>query len=257
MSDLYSEFLVKKESTAKDAIVKYGLIVLTVLAAGSGLFINPLLLVLAIALGVACYFVIPRTDLEYEYLFVNGEFDIDMVMAKSKRKKVMSVNLLLPDETDPVIWRGPIIAGTAKQFWTDVAWGDVDYMFVDMPPGTGDVPLTVFQSIPLDGIIVVTSPQELVSMIVGKAVKMAEMMNVPIIGLVENMSYAVCPDCGKHISVFGCSHIDETAQKFGLKVLAKLPINPELAVRVDNGSIEGFDCPEAESIADAIEGFRK
>ena len=171
--------------------------------------------------------------------------------------KVMSVNLLLPDETDPVIWRGPIIAGTAKQFWTDVAWGDVDYMFVDMPPGTGDVPLTVFQSIPLDGIIVVTSPQELVSMIVGKAVKMAEMMNVPIIGLVENMSYAVCPDCGKHISVFGCSHIDETAQKFGLKVLAKLPINPELAVRVDNGSSEGFDCPEAESIADAIEGFRK
>lgn len=171
--------------------------------------------------------------------------------------KVMSVNLLLPDETDPVIWRGPIIAGTAKQFWTDVAWGDVDYMFVDMPPGTGDVPLTVFQSIPLDGIIVVTSPQELVSMIVGKAVKMAEMMNVPIIGLVENMSYAVCPDCGKHLNVFGCSHIDETAQKFGLKVLAKLPINPELAVRVDNGSVEGFDCPEAETIADAVEEFCK
>ncbi|MDY4588853.1 MAG: Mrp/NBP35 family ATP-binding protein [Oscillospiraceae bacterium] len=170
---------------------------------------------------------------------------------------VMSVNLLLPDETDPVIWRGPIIAGTAKQFWTDVAWGDVDYMFVDMPPGTGDVPLTVFQSIPLDGIIVVTSPQELVSMIVGKAVKMAEMMNVPIIGLVENMSYAVCPDCGKHLSVFGCSHIDETAEKFGIKVLAKLPINPELAVRVDNGSIEGFDCPEAEPIADAVEEFCK
>ena len=170
---------------------------------------------------------------------------------------VMSVNLLLPDETDPVIWRGPIIAGTAKQFWTDVAWGDVDYMFVDMPPGTGDVPLTVFQSIPLDGIIVVTSPQELVSMIVGKAVKMAEMMNVPIIGLVENMSYAVCPDCGKHLSVFGCSHIDETAEKFGLKVLAKLPIDPELAVRVDNGSIEGFDCPEAEPIADAVEEFCK
>ena len=123
--------------------------------------------------------------------------------------KVMSVNLLLPDETDPVIWRGPIIAGTAKQFWTDVAWGDVDYMFVDMPPGTGDVPLTVFQSIPLDGIIVVTSPQELVSMIVGKAVKMAEMMNVPIIGLVENMSYAVCPDCGKHMNVFGLSHMNQ------------------------------------------------
>lgn len=171
--------------------------------------------------------------------------------------KVMSVNLLLPDETDPVIWRGPIIAGTAKQFWTDVAWGDVDYMFVDMPPGTGDVPLTVFQSIPLDGIIVVTSPQELVSMIVGKAVKMAEMMNVPIIGLVENMSYAVCPDCGKHMNVFGLSHIDETAQKFGLKVLAKLPINPELAGRVDNGTIEGFTCPEAEPIADAAEEFCK
>lgn len=171
--------------------------------------------------------------------------------------KVMSVNLLLPDETDPVIWRGPIIAGTAKQFWTDVAWGDVDFMFVDMPPGTGDVPLTVFQSVPLDGIIVVTSPQELVSMIVGKAVKMAEMMNVPIIGLVENMSYAVCPDCGKHISVFGCSHIDETAEKFGLKVLAKLPINPELAVRVDNGTVEGFSCPEAETIADAAEEFCK
>lgn len=171
--------------------------------------------------------------------------------------KAMSVNLLLPDETDPVIWRGPIIAGTAKQFWTDVVWGNVDYMFVDMPPGTGDVPLTVFQSVPLDGIIVVTSPQELVSMIVGKAVKMAKMMNIPIIGLVENMSYAVCPDCGKHINVFGLSHIDETAEKFGLRVLAKLPINPELAVRVDNGSIEGFVCPEAEPIADALEEFEK
>ncbi len=185
-----------------------------------------------------------------------NESAIDPVLTETGIK-VMSVNLLLPDETDPVIWRGPIIAGTAKQFWTDVAWGDVDYMFVDMPPGTGDVPLTVFQSIPLDGIIVVTSPQELVSMIVGKAVKMAEMMNVPIIGLVENMSYAVCPDCGKHISVFGCSHIDETAEKFGLKVLAKLPINPELAVRVDNGSVEGFNCPEAEAIADAAEEFCK
>lgn len=185
-----------------------------------------------------------------------NESAIDPVLTETGIK-VMSVNLLLPDETDPVIWRGPIIAGTAKQFWTDVAWGDVDYMFVDMPPGTGDVPLTVFQSIPLDGIIVVTSPQELVSMIVGKAVKMAEMMNVPIIGLVENMSYAVCPDCGKHISVFGCSHIDETAEKFGLKVLAKLPINPELAVRVDNGSVEGFNCPEAEAVADAAEEFCK
>ena len=171
--------------------------------------------------------------------------------------KVMSVNLLLPDETAPVIWRGPIIAGTAKQFWTDVVWDDVDYMFVDMPPGTGDVPLTVFQSIPLDGIIVVTSPQELVSMIVGKAVKMAEMMNVPIIGLVENMSYAVCPDCGKQIKVFGESHIEETAEKFGLKVLAKLPIDPETAGLVDKGLLELTESTAAPPIAAAVEEFCK
>lgn len=171
--------------------------------------------------------------------------------------KVMSVNLLLPDETAPVIWRGPIIAGTAKQFWTDVVWDDVDYMFVDMPPGTGDVPLTVFQSIPLDGIIVVTSPQELVSMIVGKAVKMAEMMNVPIIGLVENMSYAVCPDCGKQLKVFGESHIEETAEKFGLKVLAKLPIDPETAGLVDKGLLELTESTGADPIADAVEEFCK
>ena len=171
--------------------------------------------------------------------------------------KVMSVNLLLPDETAPVIWRGPIIAGTAKQFWTDVVWDDVDYLFVDMPPGTGDVPLTVFQSIPLDGIIVVTSPQELVSMIVGKAVKMAEMMNVPIIGLVENMSYAVCPDCGKQIKVFGESHIEETAEKFGLKVLAKLPIDPETAGLVDKGLLELTESTAADPIADAVEEFCK
>ena len=171
--------------------------------------------------------------------------------------KVMSVNLLLPDETAPVIWRGPIIAGTAKQFWTDVVWDDVDYMFVDMPPGTGDVPLTVFQSIPLDGIIVVTSPQELVSMIVGKAVKMAEMMKVPIIGLVENMSYAVCPDCGKQIKVFGESHIEETAEKFGLKVLAKLPIDPETAGLVDKGLLELTESTAAEPVVDAVEEFCK
>lgn len=171
--------------------------------------------------------------------------------------KVMSVNLLLPDETDPVIWRGPIIAGTAKQFWTDVIWDDVDFMFVDMPPGTGDVPLTVFQSIPLDGIIVVTSPQELVSLIVGKAVKMANMMNVPIVGLVENMSYALCPDCGKHINVFGESHIDETAKKFGLKVLAKLPIDPEVAKLVDSGMLELTETEAADPIADAVEEFCK
>lgn len=171
--------------------------------------------------------------------------------------RVMSVNLLLPDDTDPVVWRGPIIAGTAKQFWTDVIWDDVDYMFVDMPPGTGDVPLTVFQSIPLDGIIVVTSPQELVSMIVGKAVKMAEMMNIPIIGLVENMSYVECPDCNKRISVFGESHIDETAKKFNLKVIAKLPIDAELAKLVDNGLLELMETNAADPIADAIEEFCK
>ncbi|MGN0669641.1 MAG: P-loop NTPase, partial [Oscillospiraceae bacterium] len=142
-------------------------------------------------------------------------------------------------------------------FWTDVIWDDVDYMFVDMPPGTGDVPLTVFQSIPLDGIIVVTSPQELVSMIVGKALKMAEMMNVPIIGLVENMSYAVCPDCGKHINVFGESHIDETAKKFNLKVLAKLPIDPEIAKLVDSGMLELMETEAADPIADAVEEFCK
>ena len=171
--------------------------------------------------------------------------------------KLMSVNLLLPDETDPVIWRGPIIAGTAKQFWTDVIWDDVDYMFVDMPPGTGDVPLTVFQSIPLDGIIVVTSPQELVSLIVGKAVKMANMMNVPIIGLVENMSYFTCPDCGKQISVFGESHIEETAKKFGLNVIAKLPIDPEVAKLVDSGMLELTETTAADPIADAVEEFCK
>ena len=183
----------------------------------------------------------------------NGIFPV----VTQKGIKIMSVNLLLPDETDPVIWRGPIIAGTAKQFWTDVIWDDVDYMFVDMPPGTGDVPLTVFQSIPLDGIIVVTSPQELVSLIVSKAVKMANMMNVPIIGLVENMSYFKCPDCGKEISVFGESHIDDIAGKFGLKVIAKLPIDPETASLVDKGMLELTETTAADAIADAVEEFCK
>ena len=153
--------------------------------------------------------------------------------------EIMSINLLLEDETDPVIWRGPVIGGVVQQFWTDVAW-DVDYLFVDMPPGTGDVPLSVFQSIALDGIIVVTSPQELVSMVVEKAVKMAEKMDVPIVGVVENMSYAVCPDCGKHINVFGDSHVDEIADKYKLPVLAKMPIDPELAKEADAGMIEMF-----------------
>lgn len=152
--------------------------------------------------------------------------------------RVMSLNLLLDDETSPVVWRGPVISGAVKQFWTDVIWDDVDYMFIDMPPGTGDVPLTVFQSIPVDGIIIVTSPQELVSMIVEKAVNMAKMMNIPVLGLVENMSYFTCPDCGKKLHVFGESHFEETAKKFGIEALMQLPIAPEVAALVDSGSIE-------------------
>ena len=155
--------------------------------------------------------------------------------------EIMSINLLLKEETDPVVWRSPMIVGTVKQFWTEVIWNEVDYMFVDMPPGTGDIPLTVFQSLPLDGIIVVASPQELVSMIVEKAVKMADMMNIPVLGLVENMSYFVCPDCGKHHSVFGESHIDDIAAKYNTKVIAKLPIDPELAAKADEGRAESFD----------------
>ena len=151
---------------------------------------------------------------------------------------IMSANLLLDNDTDPVIWRGPVIAGAVKQFWNETLWEDVDYMFVDMPPGTGDVPLTVFQSLPVNGIIIVTSPQELVSMIVAKAVKMAQKMNIPIIGMVENMSYLECPDCGKKISVFGESHIDEIAREYNIPVLAKLPIDPKVAEHVDNGTIE-------------------
>ncbi len=167
--------------------------------------------------------------------------------------EMMSINLLLKEETDPVVWRSPMIVGTVKQFWTDVIWNDVDYMFVDMPPGTGDIPLTVFQSLPVDGIIVVASPQELVGMIVEKAVKMAEMMNVPILGLVENMSYFTCPDCGKQHAVFGDSHIEEIAQKHNTRVLAKLPIDPDLAQKIDNGKIEAFEGDYLNEAADMIE----
>lgn len=166
---------------------------------------------------------------------------------------IMSVNLLLEHDTDPVVWRGPVIAGTVKQFWSDVIWKDVDYMFVDMPPGTGDVPLTVFQSIPLDGIIVVTSPQELVSMIVGKAVKMAELMNVPILGLVENMSYFKCPDCGREHKIFGESHIEDIAREYGTRVLAKVPLDDSLAKSVDTGTVELFVGDWFNSAADIIE----
>ncbi|MGI6705955.1 MAG: P-loop NTPase [Clostridia bacterium] len=166
---------------------------------------------------------------------------------------IMSVNLLLENETDPVVWRGPIIAGTVKQFWTDVIWSNVDFMFIDMPPGTGDVLLTVFQSIAVDGIIVVTSPQELVSMIVSKAVKMAEMMNIPIIGLVENMSYFRCPDNGKDYQIFGDSHIDEIADTHHLQVLAKLPIDPKISAACDKGLIELFDGNWLDPVADRLE----
>ena len=152
--------------------------------------------------------------------------------------KIMSVNLLLENEGDPVIWRGPVIAGVVKQFWTDVLWEELDYLFVDMPPGTGDVPLTVFQSIPLDGIMIVTSPQELVSMVVEKAVRMAEKMQIPVMGLVENMSYVLCPDCGKKISVFGEGHIEEIAEKHGIEKTVTLPINPNVARLCDLGEIE-------------------
>lgn len=147
--------------------------------------------------------------------------------------QVMSVNLLLPNESDPVIWRGPIIAGVVKQFWTDVMWGDIDYLFVDMPPGTGDVPLTVFQSLPVDGVVIVTSPQELVQMIVKKAYNMAQAMNIPVLGVVENYSYVKCPDCGKEIKIFGESHIEETAAELGIPVLGKMPIDTELAKTVE------------------------
>ena len=152
--------------------------------------------------------------------------------------KTISINSLLEDETDPVIWRGPVLGGVVEQFWNDVVWGDIDVMFVDMPPGTGDVALTVFQTLPIDGIVIVTSPQELVGMIVEKAVKMADMMNIPIVGLVENMSYYVCPDCGKEHKIFGESHIDEIAEKYGIKAVAKLPMDSEIARTCDRGMAE-------------------
>ena len=165
---------------------------------------------------------------------------------------MISINFLLPPADDPVIYRGPIIAETVKQFWSDVIWQDVDFMFVDMPPGTGDVPLTVFQSLPIDGIIVMTSPQDLVSMIVGKAVKMAQMMNIPVLGVIENYSYIECPDCGGHIEVFGKSRVEEVAAQYGVPVLAKLPIDPKLAEAVDAGCIEDAKLPESLQGATAM-----
>ena len=166
--------------------------------------------------------------------------------------KVMSVNLLLPNETDPVVWRGPVLAGAVKQFWTDVCWGDVDYMFVDLPPGTGDVPLTVFQSLPVDGIVIVLSPQELVGMIVEKAVKMAQMMNIPVLGLVENMAYMTCPDCGKRLYPFGEGRTADVAKQYGLPMLAQLPIQPEIAKKCDEGRLMDIQLPEMGKAVDAV-----
>lgn len=167
--------------------------------------------------------------------------------------QVMSINLLLDNSTDPVVWRGPVIAGAVKQFWTDVIWEDVDYMFVDMPPGTGDVPLTVFQSLPVDGIVIVTSPQDLVSMIVSKAVKMANMMHIPVLGFVENYSYLECPDCGKRINVFGESRLDEVAEAFNLPILARLPIDPAVAQCYDSGLMETVNTDGVSGVIEAIE----
>ena len=167
--------------------------------------------------------------------------------------EVMSINLLLENAEDPVVWRGPVLAGTVKQFWSDVVWGDIDFMFVDMPPGTGDVPLTVYQSLPIDGIIVVTSPQDLVSMIVGKAVKMAKLMNVPILGIIENMSYFACPDCGKKHYPFGESKIEEVAKRYDLEVIAQLPIDPKNARACDEGRIESIVSDEAKAAAEKLE----
>ena len=172
-------------------------------------------------------------------------------LSRSGQIQVMSINLLLDNPADPVVWRGPVIAGAVKQFWTDVIWEDVDYLFVDMPPGTGDVPLTVFQSIPVDGIVIVTSPQDLVSMIVGKAVKMADMMGISVLGLVENYSYLRCPDCGKQISVFGKSHIEEVAAQWNLPILAKLPIDPAVAEAFDAGMMETVDTQLLGNVVEA------
>ena len=174
-------------------------------------------------------------------------------VSSAKGIKVISINLLLENTTDAVIWRGPLIAGAVKQFWTDVSWGDIDYMFVDMPPGTGDVPLTVFQSLPLDGVIIVTSPQQLVSMIVEKAVKMAKSMFVPILGLVENMSYFACPDCGKKVNIFGKSEPKKFAKNNGINEVALLPIDPQISAAGDQGSIEDIDGDWLDSMAASLE----
>jgi len=183
--------------------------------------------------------------------------EIGILPAETKTGiKVISVNMMLEDAESPVVWRGPVIAGLVKQFWQDVVWGDLDYLFIDCPPGTGDVPLTVFQMIPLDGIVTVTTPQDLVSLIVKKALNMANMMNIPVIGIVENLSYFKCPDCGKEVSIFG-DKSDSVAKETGVEVLAKMPINPEISKQVDMGLVELFEGDFLENAADRIENFKK
>ena len=185
---------------------------------------------------------------------VDGDGEGNMLPPETRTGiKMLSVNLMLDDETHPVVWRGSLIAGTVRQFWTDAAWGDLDYLLIDCPPGTGDVPLTVFQSLPIDGCVIVSSPQDLVSMIVKKAANMADMMNIPVLGLVENMSYIKCPDCGKEIKIFGESHIDEIANEFGYDLLARVPIDPAVASAVDKGMVETVYCEPMTKAAELLD----
>lgn len=193
---------------------------------------------------------------EQKATVLEGQDALNPVITESGIQ-LMSMNFLLQNENDPVIWRGPVIAGAVKQFWTDVEWKDVDFMFVDMPPGTGDVPLTVFQSLPVDGIIVVSSPQQLVRVIVEKAVNMANMMNIPILGLVENMSYVKCPDCGKEITVFGKSNIDKIAADFNIPVLARIPMEESTSRAVDSGDVDSVDSPYIKEAAQVVEALLK
>ncbi|MDO5312997.1 MAG: Mrp/NBP35 family ATP-binding protein [bacterium] len=182
---------------------------------------------------------------------VNGPNGIMPCVSKGG-VRIMSLNILVENPGDPVVWRGPVIAGAVKQFWTDVFWDDVDIMFVDMPPGTGDVPLTVFQSLPVDGVVVVASPQELVGMIVEKSVRMAEMLEKKVLGLVENMSFFTCPDCGKRLEIFGPSRVDELAARHHIPVACRLPINPAFAAAVDRGAVESLECPDLAPLVDAL-----
>lgn len=182
---------------------------------------------------------------------VNGPNGIVPCVSKGG-VRIMSLNILVENPGDPVVWRGPVIAGAVKQFWTDVFWDDVDIMFVDMPPGTGDVPLTVFQSLPVDGVVVVASPQELVGMIVEKSVRMAEMLEKKVLGLVENMSFFTCPDCGKRLEIFGPSRVDELAVRHHIPVACRLPINPAFAAAVDRGAVESLECPDLAPLVDAL-----